>query len=124
MRGRNTRRHQCRQRGEEVRGARPQGGSRPPVSCSPPAGTPLAHAELSKEKGKLGRRDVGFSPLFHFFFLVAKQEGWLKRQASLTLRVPFQNPAPPILSPFAAPTWEMKVKSNWGEGYMGAGNPR
>lgn len=133
MRGRNTRRHQHKQSGEETRSlCTPAGRFLAPggvqLGCRRPAGTLLAHAELSKEKRKLGRTDAVFRFSFSFLFPSSKAGdggfdgggGWLKKQASLTLGVTFQNPAPPILSPFAAPTTEGEIKIKRGGWVLGA----
>lgn len=47
------------------------------------AATLLAHSELSKEKRKLVG-GFGFFVVFLVVFLIAKREGWLKKQASQT----------------------------------------
>lgn len=54
---------------------------RHPYAAANRAGTLLAHSELSKEKRKLVG-GFGFFVVFLFVFLIAKREGWLKKQAS------------------------------------------
>ena len=131
MRGRNTRRHQRTQRGGEVCGARPQGGSPPPVRVAEPTAGQAhcrhTHSSPRRKEVGVGVKGAGEEGVFFSFLsfsLVAKREGWLKKQAPRTDTWGTLQNAPHTES-FSCSPFPDETKSNWRllRGGRGTGNP-